>query len=73
MITPELIARINALSQKQRSSGLNEEEKQEQALLRQQYIAAIKDQVRQQVEPPPASPTPSRPCSCGCHGKHPHH
>ena len=41
MITKELIARINALSRKQRSTGLTPAEKQEQKKLRQAYLANI--------------------------------
>lgn len=41
-MTLETIERINALSRKQRSTGLTEEEKQEQLLLRRQYIDNIK-------------------------------
>lgn len=69
MITPELIARINELSQKQRLGDLNEAEKQEQALLRRQYIDAIKAQVRQQIGPNPSPPATAGSCSCGCHGR----
>lgn len=41
-MTKELIARINALAKKSREEGLTEEEKQEQAALRAQYIAAFR-------------------------------
>ncbi|MCR5756657.1 MAG: DUF896 domain-containing protein [Selenomonas sp.] len=50
MITPELIARINELSRKQRSVGLNEEEKQEQKELREIYLAGIRGQMRQMLD-----------------------
>ncbi|HBT80265.1 MAG TPA: DUF896 family protein [Selenomonas sp.] len=46
MITKELIARINALSHKQRSVGLTPAEKQEQAQLRQTYLAGIRGQLK---------------------------
>ncbi len=46
MITKELIARINALSRKQRSVGLTPEEKQEQTELRQTYLAGIRGQLK---------------------------
>lgn len=46
-MTLETIERINALSRKQRSTGLTEEEKQEQLLLRRQYIDNIKTQITQ--------------------------
>ena len=38
MITPELIARINELSRKQRSTGLTDAEKIEQNKLRREYL-----------------------------------
>ena len=50
MITREMIERINELSRKQRSDGLTDEEKAEQALLRRQYIDNIKDQVRSHLD-----------------------
>ena len=40
------IDRISELSRKQRSTGLTEEEKQEQAQLRQEYLQAIRRNVR---------------------------
>ena len=47
MITKELINRINALSRKQRSpEGLTEEEKQEQARLRQEYLASFRENMK---------------------------
>ena len=50
MITPELIARINELSRKQRSTGLSEEEKQEQKNLREIYLEGIRGQMRQMLD-----------------------
>lgn len=41
-----LIARINELSRKQRSVGLEEWEHAEQEALRQEYLAFIRGQVR---------------------------
>ena len=47
MITKELINRINALSRKQRCpEGLTEEEKQEQARLRQEYLAGFRENMK---------------------------
>ncbi len=43
MISEEKIDRINALAHKMQSVGLTEEEKAEQAKLRQEYIAAVKE------------------------------
>ena len=50
MITKEMIDRINYLAKKSRQDGLNEEEKQEQQLLRKKYVEYIKGQVRQQLD-----------------------
>lgn len=68
MITREMIDRINELSRKQRAEGLNEEEKQEQALLRRTYIDHIKGQVAGHLDSIHHEPA----CSCGCHGGHKH-
>ncbi|RGS73661.1 MULTISPECIES: DUF896 domain-containing protein [unclassified Mitsuokella] len=46
MITKELIARINELSRKQRSTGLNDAERSEQKMLRETYLASIREQVQ---------------------------
>ena len=50
MITKELITRINELSRKQRSVGLNDEEKQEQKNLREIYLEGIRGQMRQMLD-----------------------
>ncbi|MBA4496388.1 DUF896 domain-containing protein [Paenactinomyces guangxiensis] len=49
MIDNQLIDRINELARKQKSVGLTEEEKHEQARLRQIYLKAIRGQVKQQL------------------------
>ena len=72
VITPEMIARINELSQKQRSIGLTEAEKVEQAALRRQYIDNIKAQVRSQIETATTAGQHDESCSCGCRSRHPH-
>ena len=72
MITKELIARINALSQKQKQGCLTEAEIQEQALLRRQYLDGIKAQVRAQIDTTGLAAKPAAKCSCGCHGEHRH-
>jgi len=46
MITQEMIDRINELYHKSKAEGLNEEEKAEQAALRKEYIAAIRVNMR---------------------------
>lgn len=42
----ETLDRINALARKSRESGLSEEEKDEQAALRNEYIREIRDSLR---------------------------
>ena len=49
-MTEEKIARINALAKKQKSEGLTEAEKQEQAILRREYIEGFKQSLVAQLE-----------------------
>ena len=44
------IDRINELARKSKKEGLSEEEKKEQARLRKEYIAAIRMNVRTQLD-----------------------
>lgn len=68
MITKELIERINYYARKQRYEGLTEDEKQEQKKLRETYVSAIRQRVKQSldnvrwVDPEDLS---ADPCSCG--------
>ena len=51
MLKKEKIDRINHLAKKSKGEeGLTEEEKKEQALLRREYIAAIRMNVRTQLD-----------------------
>lgn len=50
MITQEKIDRINVLARKSKAEGLTENEKKEQALLRQEYIAAVRRNLRGQLD-----------------------
>lgn len=43
------IDRINTLAHKQKSVGLTEEEKKEQAKLRKEYLEAVKENLRQSL------------------------
>lgn len=43
------ISRINELYHKSKAEGLTEEEKKEQQLLRQQYVASIRGSIRSQL------------------------
>ena len=45
----EKIQRINELYRKSKAEGLTEEEKKEQALLRQEFIANVKGNLRAQL------------------------
>lgn len=45
----EKIERINALYRKSKAKGLTEEEKKEQDLLRKEYIASVKSNLRNQL------------------------
>ena len=44
------IERINELARKSKTVGLTEEEKKEQAMLREEYIAAIRMNIRSQLD-----------------------
>lgn len=46
----ELIDRINELAHKKKTVGLTEEEKAEQAALRQEYLAAFRANFRKQLD-----------------------
>lgn len=46
----ERIARINALYHKSQKEGLTQEEKQEQARLRQEYVASIRANLKGQLD-----------------------
>lgn len=50
MTLEEKIARINELYRKSKAEGLTEEERQEQALLRQEYIANVRKNLRAQLD-----------------------
>lgn len=45
-MTQEKIDRINALYRKSQAEGLTEEEKMEQALLRKEFVASVKSNLR---------------------------
>lgn len=49
-MTKEKIDRINFLARKQKSEGLTEDEKTEQAALRREYIEAYKKSLMSQLE-----------------------
>jgi len=46
----ERIARINELYHKSRNHGLTEEEKEEQARLRQEYVACVRNNLKSQLD-----------------------
>ena len=49
-MTKQEIARINELARKAKTTGLTEEEKAEQKMLRGRYIAAIRANLRAQLD-----------------------
>ena len=49
-MTDEKIQRINELSRKSKAEGLTESEKKEQQLLRQEFIADFRRNVRSQLD-----------------------
>ena len=50
MTLEEKIARINELYRKSKAEGLTEEEKKEQAVLRQEYIANVRKNLKAQLD-----------------------
>ena len=50
MITPELIARINALAKKKKAEGLTPEEQAEQQKLRKEYLAEFRANFKSQLD-----------------------
>ena len=48
-MTQEKIDRINALYRKSKAEGLTEEEKKEQDLLRKEFVASVKSNLRSQL------------------------
>lgn len=48
-MTDEKIARINELYRKSKAEGLTEEEKKEQAVLRKEFIASVRGNIRSQL------------------------
>jgi len=50
MITEATIARINELAHKSKKEGLTPSEKEEQKKLRQEYIEAIRGNIRSQLD-----------------------
>ena len=46
----EKIDRINVLARKAKAEGLTEEEKQEQAILRQEFIASVRKNLKAQLD-----------------------
>lgn len=50
MITDEMIARINELYHKQKTTGLSEEEQAEQASLRKEYVLSVRKNMKATLE-----------------------
>lgn len=50
MITKEKIQRINELSRKSKKDGLSEKEKEEQQILRREYIDSFKANLKSQLD-----------------------
>ena len=49
-MTEERIARLNELARKSKTIGLNQEEKQEQAQLRLEYLDAVRQSLQAQLD-----------------------
>lgn len=71
IITKELVDRINVLARKQKSEGLTPAEKEEQHQLRQQYLAGIRGQVKDQLSRIKfVKDENNHDSNCGCGGHH---
>ena len=49
MMTDEKINRINELYRKSQAEGLTEDEKKEQAILRKEFVASVKSNLKSQL------------------------
>lgn len=49
MMTDEKINRINELYRKSQAEGLTEDEKKEQAILRKEFVASVKSNLKNQL------------------------
>ena len=49
MMTDDKINRINELYRKSQAEGLTEDEKKEQAILRKEFVASVKSNLRSQL------------------------
>ena len=50
MMNEEKIERINVLARKAKAEGLTEEEKKEQTMLRQEFLAAVRRNLKGQLD-----------------------
>ncbi len=50
MLGKEKLARINELARKSKSEGLTSQEREEQQVLRKDYLAAFREHFRQQLD-----------------------
>ncbi len=50
MLSRDKLDRINELARKKKAEGLTKEEKAEQAILREEYIVAFREQFRAQLD-----------------------
>jgi uncharacterized protein YnzC (UPF0291/DUF896 family) len=50
MLSPDKLARINALAKKKKSTGLTDAEEKEQKILREEYLTAFRGGMRHHIE-----------------------
>jgi uncharacterized protein YnzC (UPF0291/DUF896 family) len=50
MLTADKIKRINELAKKAKNEGLNEQEKEEQSLLRREYIDSVRNSLKANLD-----------------------
>ena len=72
MINKEKIDRINELYRKQKAAGLTDEEKNEQAQLRREYVDGVRNSLRQTLDSIKVMDQHLESCDCGEHDQHQH-
>ncbi|KKM08846.1 hypothetical protein SY88_22360 [Clostridiales bacterium PH28_bin88] len=73
MLTKEKIDRINELARKQRKKELSPEEREEQSLLRREYVEAVKTSLRQTLDSIKIVDAYDTECQPGCDCRHHKH
>lgn len=71
MLTAEKLSRLNALAEKQRADSLTPDEREEQRMLREEYLANFRGRFTAELEDLGLTKMPKPSCPC-CAGQHQH-